>query len=189
MLSLLVAVAISQVAIAQQPDGAQMTTAVKEARAKRPVDAKPLLALKQGPIEPTLAADLLANDWLQVGAWSYPEKKFSPTYLDPDVEQFDLTRYLADGQELRFTFHTRAQQLTHLNFTLPSPELVSLAQVGKQTYLQRLSYGAKEQHRVVSYEKGVLIIDVSYDGVPNSKKVKFRDVWVAMPRRFVSSGT
>lgn len=61
--------------------------------------------------------------------------------------------------------------------------------MGKQTYLKRLSYGEKELHRVVSYANDVLIIDVSYDGVPNSKKVKFRDVWIAMPRKFESSGT
>lgn len=188
MLSLFAAVALCQVAVAQQPDAEAMTATVKEARARRPLDPKALLAIKQGPIDATLAADLLDKDWLLVGAWSYPEKKFSPSYLDDDVEQFDLTRYLPDGQELRFTFHVDAKQLTHLNFTLPSPQRVSFTQLGKQTWLQRLSYGEKELHRVVSYDKGVLIIDVSYDGVPNSKKVKFRDVWVAMPRRFESNG-
>ena len=39
-----------------------------------------------------------------------------------------------------------------------------------------------------SYEHGVLIVDLSYDGKVNSKTVKFRDVRVAMPRLFESTG-
>ena len=63
-----------------------------------------------------------------------------------------------------------------------------MRKVGKQTYLEVTAFGEKELHRVVSYEKGVLVLDLSYDGKPNSKKVKFRDVRIAMPRLFESSG-
>ena len=41
---------------------------------------------------------------------------------------------------------------------------------------------------MVSYEKGSLILDISYDGKVNSKTVKFRDALVAMPRLFESAG-
>ena len=78
--------------------------------------------------------------------------------------------------------------LLHKNFQLPSPIVVGIKKVGKETYLELTAYGSKELHRVVSYEKGVLILDISYDGKPRSKTVKFRDVRIAMPRMFESEG-
>ncbi|MFO0596741.1 MAG: hypothetical protein U0228_15595 [Myxococcaceae bacterium] len=179
--------------IEHQPDFAQMLATVKEARAKRPTDSKALLAIKQGPIDATLAGDLVASDWYLAGAWSYPEKKFGPTYLDEEVLQYDVRRVLPEGGQLSYSLVLNAQtrdrgQVVHTNFTLPPDVTVGVERVGKDTYLAMVAYGAKELHRVVSYEKGVLIVDVSYDGVARSKKVKFRDVWVAMPRRFESTG-
>lgn len=185
--------ALGQVPIEKQPDLEVIHGALKQARARRPRDAKALLAVKQGPIEPTLAEDLVKFDWFEAGSWSYPEKKFGVSYDDDELFQFDLRRYLADGAELRFslTINRRdptKRQLTHVNFTLPPPSSAAIKKVGKQTYLEGTAYGEKELHRVVSYEKGVLILDLSYDGVPNSKLVKFRDVRIAVPRLFESSG-
>lgn len=194
VLALVVAAVVGQVPIAAQPDFADLLATVKEARARRPLDEKALLAIKQGPIEPTLAADLSALDWYLPGAWSYPEKKFGVTWFDDEVFQYDLRRHLADGQQLSFSLSVNLKtktsgQLTHTNFTLPSPLVAKLKKVGAETYLELVAYGASELHRVVQYEKGVLVLDVSYDGKPKSKKVKFRDVWIAMPRKFESTGT
>lgn len=191
-LCLFASTAWAQVPVEHPPDLVAFHAAVKEARAKRPRDGKALVALTQGPIEPTLAADLSKYDWYLAGAWSYPEQKFGVTWEDPEVFQFDLRRYLADGAELSYSLNldrlTSKAQLTHVNFTLPPPTSAAVRKVGKQTYLEVTAYGVKELHRVVSYEKGVLIVDLSYDGKPNSKKVKFRDVQIAMPRLFESSG-
>lgn len=192
-LCLFASTVLAQVPIEKQPDLEAFHLAVKEARAKRPLDAKALLAIKQGPIEPTLAEDLAKYDWYQAGSWSYPEKKFSPSYDDAEVFQFDLRRYLPDGAELSYSLSINRRDptrrvLNHLNFTLPPSTSAGFKKVGKQTYLEVTAYGEKELHRVVSYEKGMLIIDLSYDGVANSKLVKFRDVRLAMPRLFESSG-
>ncbi|MDP1827726.1 MAG: hypothetical protein Q8L48_30920 [Archangium sp.] len=192
-LCLFASTAFAQVPIEKQPDLEAFRAAVKEARAKRPLDAKALVKLKQGPIDPTLAEDLSKYDWYQAGAWSYPEKKFSPSYDDAELFQFDLRRYLPDGAELSYSLSINQRdptklQLNHLNFTLPPTTTAAFKKVGRQTYLEVTAYGEKELHRVVSYEKGILIIDLSYDGVPNSKLVKFRDVRIAMPRLFESSG-
>ena len=80
-------------------------------------------------------------------------------------------------------------QVTHVNFELPPQVRVGVEKVGKETYLAITAYGSKELHRVVSYADGVLILDISYDGKPRSKQVKFRDVRIAVPRMFESSGT
>lgn len=65
--------------------------------------------------------------------------------------------------------------LLHRNFTLPPPTSAAIRKV-------------EELHRVVSYEKGVLILDLSSDGKPKSKTVKFRDVRIALRRMFESAG-
>lgn len=194
MLALVLAAVVGQVPISAQPDFAELLATVKEARARRPLDSKALLAIKQGPIDASLEKDLAGLDWYLPGAWSYPEKKFGVTWGDDEVFQYDVRRHLADGQQLSFSLSVNRKakdtgQLTHTNFTLPSPLVTRLKKLGKDTYLELTAYGAIELHRVVQYEKGVLIVDVSYDGKPKSKTVRFRDVWISIPRKFESNGT
>lgn len=187
-LSLLV---LSQVAVEHQPDQQAMLTALNEARAKRPRDAKALVALKQGPIDGSLGDDLKTRDWFLAGAWSYPETKFGPGYDAEDPIQYDFIRYGADGGELRYTSNlspTGQRQITHVNFTLPVPTAAALKRIGKQVFLEVTAYGEKEYLRVVQYQNGVLVLDITYDGKTNSKRLKFRDVRVAMPRLFESEG-
>lgn len=182
---------LSQVAVEHQPEPSKMLAAVTEARAKRPRDAKALLALKQGLIADTLADDLRTRDWFLAGAWSYAEKKFGVWYEPETLTQYDFVRYGKDGGELRYSFLVPAsgrQEVTHVNFTLPAPVTAALKRVGKQTYLEVTAYGEKELHRVVQYQDGVLVLDLSYDGKVNSKRVEFREVRVAMPRLFESEG-
>ena len=190
LLSLLV---LTQVPTENQPDLNAFRVAVKEARAKRPLDSKALLAIKQGPIESSLAADLSKYDWYEAGGWSYPEKTFGPGHEEEEPYRYHLVRYLADGSELSYSFSIDRLDpakavLNHVNFTLPPPISAAIKVIGKQTYFEKTVFGEKERHRVVSYEKGILILDISYDGKVNSKTVKFRDALVAMPRLFESVG-
>lgn len=98
MLHALLLSLLAQLPIAKQPDAAVMSATLSEARAKRPVDSKRLLAIKQGPIDASLEKDLVERDWLLAGAWSYASKSFSPGYLDAEPTQFNFERYLDDGR-------------------------------------------------------------------------------------------
>lgn len=186
-------ISLSQVPIEHQPDLAAMKAAVLDARAKRPTDSAKLLTLKQPKVDDSLADDLKKFDWYLAGSWSYPEKSFSPSYLAPETFQYDVRRYLDDGSELSYSFvinrlDASKAEVTHTNFATPSTTSLTVKKVGKDTYLELTAFGEKELHRVRSYEQGVLIVDLSYDGKVNSKTVKFRDVRVAMPRVFESTG-
>jgi hypothetical protein len=103
-------------------------------------------------------------------------------------------RSFGHGAELSFSLVTDQlgnrppSQVLSLNFSEPPPTFAAVKKLGKQTYLERTAFGEKEVHRVVSYEKGVLILDISYDGKPASKTVKFRETLVAFPRLFESTG-
>lgn len=185
----LVEPASAQVAIEKQPDpGAWLAAAMKRRSEGAPTE-KALLALRTGKIAPSLAKDLLAMDWLRVGAYSYPEKQLAPGYLDEKPCQLDIGRYLSDGTEQLFSYSASCNdrehgKINHTNFVMPPPVRVGLKKVKGVLYLELVAYGTPELHRVVSYDKGVLILDISYDGKPRSKKVKFRDVWISMPRMF-----
>jgi hypothetical protein len=184
---------LGQVAIEHQPDLAAMKAAVSEARGKRPTDSAKLLAINQGKIDESLSGDLEKFDWYLPGAWSYPEKQFSPGYLADGASQFQLNRYLSDHSELSYSFSVSLLDATlaevrHTNFETPSSTSTVVKKVGKDTYLELTAFGQKELHRVRSYEHGVLIVDLSFDGKVNSKMVKFRDVRIAMPRLFESTG-
>lgn len=186
MLHALLLSVLAQLPVAKQPDPAVMASTLAEARAKRPVDAKALLALTQGPIDPSLEKDLIERDWLIAGAWGFASKAFSPGYLDAEPTQFVFERYLDDGRGLNFLFVS--SQVQHTNFDAAPAWSVSLKRVGKQTYFAITSSGSTELHRVVQYANGVLVLDVSADGKPRSKRIDFRQVRVAMPRQFESTG-
>jgi hypothetical protein len=186
-------ITLGQVAVQHQPDLVAMKAAVTEARAKRPADSATLLALKGAKVDASLADDLKKFDWFQAGAWSYPEKSFTPSWREDAPSQFDFRRYLDDGSELSYSFSINLldpskAEVRHVNFDSPAPMSVAIKKVGKDTYLEVTAFGDKELQRVRSYEHGVLIIDISYDGKVNSKTVKFRDVRIAMPRLFESTG-
>lgn len=186
MLHALVLSLLAQVPIAKQPDAAVMSATLSEARAKRPMDSKALLAIKQGPIDATLAKDLLERDWLVAGAWSFASKSFSPGYLDAEPPQFNFERVLPDGRGLDFLFVMN--QVQHTNFDAAPVRSVGLKRIGKDTYLAITSSGTTELHRVVQYSNGVLVLDVSADGKPRSKRIDYRQVRVSMPRQFESTG-
>lgn len=186
MLHALVLSLLAQLPIAKQPNPKVMSTTLTEARAKRPMDSKALLAIKQGPIDASLAKDLLERDWLMAGAWSFAQKSFSPGYLDAEPTQFNFDRHLEDGRGLSYLFVMN--QVQHTNFDVSPPWTVGLKTVGKDTYLAITTSGSTELHRVVQYSNGVLLLDLSSDGKPRSKRIDFRQVRVAMPRQFESTG-
>lgn len=182
----------AQVAIKHQPadPGAWYRAAVAARNAGRP-DEKTLLALRAGvsPIDPSLRDDLTSKDWLSVGSWSYPEKTLGVWYLRDEPCQLDVQRVLADGGTLNFSYSAACADrehgaIVHTNFANPSPVKTGLRTIGRELYLEIIAYGASELHRVVSYSKGVLVVDISYDGKPRSKRVKFRSVQIAIPRGF-----
>jgi hypothetical protein len=192
VLSLAALLITSQVAVEHQPDGEALLAAIEAARAKRP-EASALTGLKPGPIEPTLADDLVKYDWLEAGAWSYFDKAPSLSYREDKPLQHDWVRYLPDGGELRYLLvldplGVARSQVMHTNFTLPPPSTKKVVKLGKVTYLQGTLYGEKEHLRVLSYAGGVLILDITRDGKPGSKALAFRTVRVAMPRLFESDG-
>lgn len=186
-----VLVALAQLPVASQPDPVEMKTTVEAAREKRPRDSKALLAIKQGPIDASLAGDLAAVDWLIAGAWSLPSRSWSPGYEDAAVSQFHFV--LDDGRVAFFSFDVDGSapaksQVHHTNFDAAPVTKAALVVKGKTTYLELESSGAKELHRVVQYRDGVLVLDLSADGKPGSKRIDYRQVRVAMPRRFESRG-
>lgn len=186
MLHALVLSLLAQLPIAKQPDPKVMSTALTEARAKRPMDSKALLAIKQGPIDASLAKDLLEQDWLLAGAWSFAQKSFSPGYQEAEPTQFNLDRHLEDGRGLNFLFVMN--QVQHTNFDVAPAWSVGLKTVGKDTYLAITTSGSTELHRVVQYTNGVLLLDLSADGKARSKRLDYRQVRIAVPRQFESTG-
>ena len=181
--------AAAQVPIEPQPDGAHLAQKYAEVRARGRLGEAALLALKPGAVAATLAADLQVQDWLQIGAWSYTEGKFGPSYRKDTVCQYDLTRYRRDGGELRFSLAdlcgaVQKPLLRHTNFTLPPHIKVAVAGRGADTWLAVDAYGVREWHRVVSYQQGVLVVDITFTGKKADKKVRFREVRLAVPRLY-----
>ncbi len=197
-LSLGAGVAFAQLPCSKQPDHQRMRAALEEARAKRPRDPKLLLATKQGSVDPSLAADLQKFDWYFAGMWSSADKRFSAASPDEAVFDYDLTRFGSDGGQLRFKFMVSrfdASRMVLETFSYGDPtSFVDVRKVGPQTYWDVSSISGDQRHRVVSYKNGVLVLDVRYDlgllleGTPNSKLVTFREVRIALPRLFESTG-
>jgi hypothetical protein len=181
--------ATAQIAIAEQPDPAVWYKDTMARRKAGILDEKSLLSRKPEPIPAALKDDLIKLDWLLLGAYSYPEKQLGIAYREEQPCQLDVARHLPDGGNLSFQYVASCAdrehgKLYHLNFTMPPQVKTRVRDVKGETYLEVEAYGEIELHRIVSYRDGVLIVDISYDGKPRSKKVKFREVRIAMPRGF-----
>lgn len=181
--------ATAQLPVAPQPDIAALARKYGEVRAAgRPTEAA-LLALKPGRVAPSLASDLQAFDWLKIGAWSYPERKMGAHYAQESACYYHLLRYRRDGGELQFSLADlcaapQQAQLRHTNFTLPPRVKVAVSGSGADTWLAIDARGVREWHRVVSYQQGVLVVDITLTGKKSDKQIKFRDVRLAVPRLF-----
>jgi hypothetical protein len=181
--------AVAQVAIPEQPDPAVFYRDAMARRKAGILDEKTLVGLKPEPIPPTLKDDLVKLDWLLVGTYSYPEKQLGIAYREENPCQLEIARHLPDGGNLRFQYSANCAdrehgKLYHLNFELPPRIKTRVRELKGETYLEVEAYGEKELHRVVSYRGGVLVVDISYDGKPRSKKVKFRELRISLPRGF-----
>jgi len=184
--------ALAQVAVDPQPDVAALAKTWQAARDQGKLGSAELLALKPGQVDAGLARDLIDKDWLDLGAWSYPEAKFGVGYAQNPACQHDILRYQSDGGELHFslgdlcTSPTQAK-LTHTNFQLPPPVKVAVQGKGGDTWLAIDAWGKREFQRVVAYRAGVLVVDITYTGKKTDRKVKFRAVRIAVPRTFVAT--
>lgn len=181
--------ALAQVAVEPQPDVAGLSRQAQELRTRGKLSEKSLLALKPGKVDGALASDLRSKDWLAVGAWSYPEAKFNVGYLEEKACQIDLLRYHSDGGELHFSIGDLCQdpakaQLRHSNFQFPLPVKVAVTGSGAKTWLAIDAFGKREWQRIVSYQDGRLVVDITMAGTKTDKVIKFREVRLAMPRMF-----
>lgn len=181
--------AMAQVAVEPQPDVAGLSRQAQEVRTRGKLSEKSLLALKPGKVDGALAGDLRSKDWLAVGAWSYPEAKFNVGYLEEKACQIDMLRYRSDGGELHFSIgdlcHSPAKaQLRHSNFQFPLPVKVAVTGSGANTWLAIDAFGKREWQRVVAYQDGMLVVDITKSGTKADKVVKFRELRLAMPRMF-----
>ncbi len=180
----------AQIAIAHQPDPAAFYDAVTKARvAGRPTEAA-LLAKRPEAIDVAALRKAIAElDWVDVGPYLYVDRTLGVEYLKDEPCQLDLHRYLPDGGELHFSYNAacadkRKGSISHTNFQNPPSVRVAIKQLGKEAYWENTAYGVAELHRIVSFRNNVLIIDISRDGKPRSKKVAFRVVRVGIPRSF-----
>lgn len=182
--------AAAQIAIASQPDPAAFYDVASRARVKARIPEATLLAMKPQPIDLAALKQAIAEkDWVEVGAYLYADRHLGVTYNQDEPCQLDLQRIAADGQELHFSYNAacsakRKGEINHTNFQNPSPIKAGLRQIGKEVYWELVAYGSAELHRVVSFVDNVLVLDISMDGKPRSKRVNFRVVRVAIPRAF-----
>lgn len=185
--------ASAQIAIAQQPDPAAFYDAVNKARlAARPTEADLLKKRPQRIDAVALQKAMAELDWVEVGGYHYPEHKLGVDYDKDEPCQLDLVRYAPDGGELHFSYNSpcsdkRKGSIAHTNFQNPPPVKVAVRQRGQEVYWELTAYGTVELHRVVSFADNVLVLDISYDGKPRSKRVEFRIVRAAIPRSFAWS--
>jgi len=175
------------------------TLARSEALLEKALQQKPALsregarevleAAKPGKVDvKALEADLLSMDFVEACAFGSFEKSYScPAET---LENLSFTRTTAEG-DLSFQLQGTVAEpkVTHTNFQSPPSTKTQVFVSKGEPYLQVTAFGAKEYHRVLSYEAGVLVVKLTKDGKLRSKSPKwFAQVRVAIPRLFESTG-
>ena len=139
---------------------------------------------------------LRANDWLLIGAYSYFEKKYVDNILNSPLEnpsgdqyQFEILRFMDEGYIARFQFHrgidkNKPPVIYTVTFDKASATRYGIKESKGTTYLEFENYGEKEYHPIVRFDGNLLIYDITKSGKLNDRKSGFRQVYLAVPRKF-----
>ncbi|TAF68102.1 MAG: hypothetical protein EAZ55_00695 [Cytophagales bacterium] len=180
---------LAQVAIKNQP-AAQYWASISNAVKKQRPTNEALLAMKaQTNFTAAFADTLKKYDWVDLGSYSYYEKSFSP-YWGVENTQYDIARYHeSTAGELSFMLvkdRNNQSTLYHTNFTNPPPS--KLVKVFKGSdgywYIEKSAYDESEYIKLVSYQSGLLVIDIAKYGQVGEAAF-FRSVLLAIPKAFV----
>lgn len=176
---------LSQATAQHPPDLERLQAALDAAYAKRP-SLQVLRALKQGPVATSLEEDLASHDWLVAGAWSWADRNASEYTRAREENPYVWLRYLPDGSERRCRWDPDAGAIRQDH----AGPVVKVERRRGRTWLVLVhpAEGERQYLRVVSYARGVLVLDVTRGGTPASRDVEFRTVQVAMPRPSESGG-
>lgn len=178
---------LSQVSPEHAPDLVRLQAGLDAAYARRPT-LQALVALKEGPVAPSLEEDLQTHDWLVAGAWSYVDRDPTEYTRSLGGNPYVWLRYLPDGGELRYRWTPGEGSVVHDGSRFRPPDAVKVERGRRRTWLVSIHEGEQQYIRVVSYAAGVLVLDVTRHGTPSSKSVDFRAVRVAMPRLLEAVG-
>lgn len=189
LLCLFATQAMAQVPVERQPDLTVFKPTVSAALKKALRTREVLEAAKPGKVDvKALEADLLSMDFVEACAFGSFEK--SSSCPAETLENLSFTRTTAEG-DLSFQLQGTVAEpkVTHTNFQSPPSTKTQVFVSKGEPYLQVTAFGAKEYHRVLSYEAGVLVVKLTKDGKLRSKSPKwFAQVRVAIPRLFESTG-
>ena len=184
-LLLLASSAQAQIAIKDQPGEAFLAACERVEKEKLPSVAD-LLKHKPEPIPKDANEILMANDWVDLGAYLYHDKRASTQYGKHSL-QWNLIRFANDGGVLRFsclTMNNGGPACSHTNFTNRPIAKEKIVVKDKVAYLAQTAYGETDYSRVLRLRDGVLIVDITKSGRIGDKKVMFRQVYGAIPKLF-----
>lgn len=185
-------VCFSQTKFPTQP-GADYYDMVKRRTDGRAPAEKDLTSAVAKPLPGNLRDSLFKYDWFETASYSYVDKRRT-SLLDSlrfreeryANVQLDFKRYDQSGV-------IREMQLSRLkngSFTVftttfddnTAQKLIGVENIKGVNYLVTEIYGEKEKQKILSYENGVLLMEVAAS--PGDMLRRYRIAYVAVPKRF-----
>jgi hypothetical protein len=191
--------AIAGAALSPLPAGAQIKVAEVDAAyvaqvdriaaGMRPSEAD-LLALRPGAPPADVMDRLRASDWYEVCSYSTADRRYSSRFTGPreagTSRQLVLFRLGADGvlEDLQLMDAPRRPPTLYTTTfdRARATRLDGFATIRDRSYRVTETGGVQEYHPFVALRDGLLVVDITRNGRPGEKPVKYRVAWVAVPR-------
>jgi hypothetical protein len=183
-------------AIKDQP-GVKWFDTVRKMNLEKAISEEACLTAKSIPIPKNFIDTLAKYDWIEIANYYYVDKDYS-SFNQKNPDQYNIVRIEPNGNVLYFSCSTPFNgginakvQISHSNSTVLNPAILNpkienytIQTIANTSYLVDLIENEKEYLKIISYQNGLFIYDVTKSGRINAKDVTFRQVHMAVPKMF-----
>lgn len=125
--------------------------------------------------------------WIELCSYHYSQKKYSTRFLESIKEwhvQIDFREYDRDGVLIQYQISRSAKDTTIYTTTFDkktASKIVVIKNISGANYIISEAYGEKENHKLISFSNGILIMDISMNG-KIGEKTSFRNAYLAVSK-------
>lgn len=183
---------LTQIEITNQP-GSEWYNKVWQKHQASMMTQEQLLSIKRTFSVENFQDTLRFYDWIDLGGYRYVDKATTSSYNEKNPS-YDITRLDEGDTLLSFGYDATYAQMdrgtiSHTNFkeTRSMQPVWKVKQINGKWFLHDVNNN--EYLHLISYQNGILIYDIPWDGKTTDTRMFARNILMAFPKAFVWSKT
>ena len=146
-----------------------------------------LINMKAEELPASFTDTLKKYYWIELCSYHYSQKKYSTKFTDAIQQwhvQIDYREFDKDGILVQYQISRSAKDTTIYTTTFDkktASKIVAIKNISGANYIILEAHGEKENHKLISYNNGILIQEISMNGRVG-EKASFRNAYLAIPK-------